>query len=310
MILEYREKRCFPPRFAVLAERENRPIFQLTKKLAESDLKRLKEVWEASGHKVPSKSELDSAEASLTRAIASESSAKAQASQAKATLEANRTDLGKMVITSPIDGIVLDRDIEPGQTVAASFQAPVLLTLAEDLTKMELSVDVDEADVGLVKDGQDAIFTVDAYPDQAFTANILHVKYGSDTTEGVVTYETLLSVDNKNLLLRPGMTATAEIIVKRINNELVIPNSALRFEPPDLEKEPEAGGFRFGPPMSQSNSTDRPKEQEGPLKKVWVLKNGKPEPLTITTGHTDGEMTQVTGGIEPGVEVITGIAEK
>lgn len=288
-----------------------------TVKETQNELNRLKKVWELSGKKVPSQNDLDSAEAALQRAVASEASAKAQVSQAKATLEANETDLGKMVIRSPINGIVLDRDIEPGQTVAASFQAPVLFTLAEDLTKMELSVDVDEADVGLVKSGQDATFTVDAYPDKTFKAKILQVKYGSDTTEGVVTYETLLTVDNKELLLRPGMTATAEIVVKKIENAILVPNAALRFEPPEIKNASDTnenrGGFmsRFmpGPRRRFDNRNNQPEKKDNGMKKVWVLKDNQPEPVAISVGPTDGSMTQVTGGdLSQGMNIITGIA--
>lgn len=287
-----------------------------TVKEAQNELDRLRKVWELSGKKIPSQNDMDSAEAMLQRALASEASARAQASQAKATLEANETDLGKMVIRSPINGIVLDRNIEPGQTVAASFQAPVLFTLAEDLTKMELSVDVDEADVGMVKNDQDASFTVDAYPDKTFMAKILQVKYGSDTSEGVVTYETLLSVDNKDLLLRPGMTATAEIIVKYIEDTTLIPNAALRFEPPEIKTSSNENRGSFmsrimpGPRRRFRNSNNEQTEKkESKIKKVWILKDNHPEPVTITTGSTDGNMTQVTGGdITPGMNIITGTA--
>ena len=286
-----------------------------TVKQAQSELDRLRKVWELSGKKIPSQNELDSAEAALQRAIASEASARAQVSQAKATLEANETDLGKMVIRSPINGIVLDREIEPGQTVAASFQAPVLFTLAEDLTKMELSVDVDEADVGMVKSDQDATFTVDAYPDQTFMAKILQVKYGSDTTEGVVTYETLLSVDNKELLLRPGMTATAEIIVKNIKDAILVPNAALRFEPPEVKDASNQNRGSLisrimpGPGRRFRNRDNQPEKKETPVKKVWVLKDNHPEPVIIKAGLTDGNMTQIIDGdLNPGMNIITGTA--
>lgn len=286
---------------------------------ARNELTRLKKVWELSNKKVPSQTELDSAEATLQRALAAEESANAQVSQAKATLEANETDLGKMVIRSPIDGIVLDKDIETGQTVAASYETPLLFTIAEDLTKMELSVDVDEADVGLVEAGQEATFTVDAYPDKTFNAKILQVKYGSEETDGVVTYETLLSVDNKEMLLRPGMTATAEIIVKNIENAILVPNAALRFEPPMMANAPEASSkderglmsrlMPGPPPMRENNKNKKPEENGNGTKKVWVLSNNHPMPVPITTGLTDGNMTQVTGGeLQPGAEVITGTA--
>jgi HlyD family secretion protein len=282
----------------------------------QNELKRMKQVWELSGKKIPSQNEIESAEAAVQRAKASVASARAQISQAKATLEANETDLAKMVIKSPVNGIVLNRTIEPGQTVAASFQAPILFTLAEDLTKMELSVAIDEADVGMVKNDQDATFTVDAYPNQTFNAKILQVKFGSTATEGVVTYEALLLVENKELLLRPGMTATAEIIVNQIKDSILVPNASLRFEPPFIKNaDPSPGGQRSlmsrimpGPPGRFANRQQQqpPKKEKG-VKKVWVLKDKFPVPVVITTGPSDGNLTQVlTGDLQPGMEIITG----
>ena len=181
---------------------------------------------------MPSKLELDSAQAAYNRAKADLASARASVVQNEAIQNANRNDLSKTVVRSPINGIVLNRNVEPGQTIAASFQAPVLFTLAEDLTQMELQVDVDEADVGQVHAGQTARFTVDAYPDRNFDAKVTQVRYGSQTVSGVVTYKTILKVDNRDLLLRPGMTATAHIMVNEDKNALLVPNAALRFSPP------------------------------------------------------------------------------
>jgi HlyD family secretion protein len=287
---------------------------EATQKEMKNELKRMMQVWELSGKKIPSQNEIESAEAALQRALASVASARAQVSQAKATLEANETDLAKMVIKSPVNGIVLNRAIEPGQTVAASFQAPVLFTLAEDLTKMELNVAVDEADVGMVKNGQDATFTVDAYPNQSFNAKILQVKFGSTATEGVVTYETLLLVENSELLLRPGMTATAEIIVNQIKDSILVPNAALRFEPPFIENASSPAGpqrsfiSRLMPgPGRFGNRQQQPKKKEDGAKKVWVLKDNQPVPLTIITGPSDGNMTQmISGDLTPGMTIITG----
>ncbi len=157
------------------------------------------------------------------------------------------------MIRSPINGVVLTRSVDPGQTVAASLQAPVLFSLAEDLTKMELHVDVDEADVGRVKEGQAAIFTVDAYPGRSFPARISQVRYGSKTVDGVVTYETLLAVDNSDLSLRPGMTATANITVQEVHDALLVPNAALRFVPPSQ------------PPSGNDRGTERRQYLEPPL---------------------------------------------
>ncbi len=194
----------------------------------------------------------------------------------------------------------------------------MLFTLAEDLTKMELSVDVDEADVGLVQSDQNATFTVDAYPDNIFKAKILKVKYGSETTEGVVTYETLLSVDNKDLLLRPGMTATAEIIVKNIRDSILVPNAALRYEPPMINGTSSSSNNRGGlfsrimpgPPGRFRDREQKPEKKDtGNQKTVWILKDNQPVPVSITTGHTDGNMTQVIeGDLRPDMNIITGTA--
>lgn len=280
-----------------------------------NDLERLTQVWEKTDKKAPSQRDLDAAQAAFTRAQAEEAAATAQVSEAQATLDANKTDLSKAVIRSPIDGVVLTREVEPGQTVAASLQAPTLFTLAEDLTQMELHVDVDEADVGQVQDGQDAVFTVDAYPDKNFHAMVTQVRFGSKTVNGVVTYETLLRVDNSDLLLRPGMTATADITVKRLANVMLVPNVALRFSPPTLETEPSAGGgitSRLIPRRPRRRPEKRPEESNGKngQKRVWTLKNGSPAPILITTGATDGRMTEVIAGdIEPGTPLLTAYEE-
>ena len=186
-----------------------------TVKEAGLSLDRLKRVGELSGSRLSSQHDIDAAEATLERSLADETAARASVSQAEANLRIVQTDLSKAVIYSPIKGIVLKRSVEPGQTVAASLQAPVLFTLAEDLTKMELRVDVDEADVDKVKKDQKATFTVDGYPDRIFTAQITQVRFGSKIVSGVVTYETVLKVDNSDLSLRPGMTATASIVINQ-----------------------------------------------------------------------------------------------
>jgi HlyD family secretion protein len=274
------------------------------------ELARLKRVWELSDNKVPSQHELDAAEAALHRARADAASAKAQVSEAQATLEFNETVLSKAVIRSPINGMVLARSVEPGQTVAASLQAPVLFTLAEDLTQMELHVDVDEADVGQVKKGQEAFFTVDAYPDRNFPARVTQVRFGSKTVAGVVTYETVLNVDNSDLSLRPGMTATADITVKKVENAILVPNAALRFTPPIKEKEPASDGRSLVSKLLPHPPRRPPKRPEGATadqkqERVWTPRDGQLIAMTVTTGATDGSMTEVTSGdVEPEMELV------
>ncbi len=272
---------------------------------AEAQVARLNRVRELSSGKMPSQSDLDTATAALARA-------KAAVTQWEATLVINRTDITKAVVRSPINGVVLTRSIEPGQTVVAAMTTPILFTLAEDLTKMELQVDVDEADVGQVQAGQSATFTVDAYPDRAFPARITQVRYGSQTVEGVVTYKTVLTVDNSELLLRPGMTATAVITVQKRDNVLLIPNAALRFAPPKSEAagEPTGGGGLLSailprPPRAESTPRDNTNNKSGE-QTAWILRNGQPTPVAITKGVTDGTVTEVTGGaVEPGTELVT-----
>ncbi|MGD8385445.1 MAG: efflux RND transporter periplasmic adaptor subunit [Lysobacterales bacterium] len=258
-----------------------------------------------------SSQDLDTARAAHARAQAAEASAKAAVSQAQATLDAIQTDLSKAVIRSPINGIVLKRSIEPGQTVAASLQAPVLFTLAEDLTKMQLHVDVDEADVGQVKAGQAATFTVDAYPDRTFPARITQVRYGAQTVQGVVTYETILDVDNTDLSLRPGMTATADIVVNKVQDAVLIPNAALRFAPPMQQSQAAArsGGSLLSRLFPRHRRNSREQRETGTgnnaQKRVWTLKGNEPVALMITTGASDGVMTQVTGGaVEAGTPLV------
>jgi len=249
-----------------------------------------------------SREELDTATAAHQRAAALLAVAEAQVAQAEAELDDVRRTREKAVIRAPIDGIVLERKVEPGQTVAASFETPVLFTLAEDLTQMELHVDVDEADVGRVAVGQSAEFSVDAYPDRRFPARIEQVRYAPQTVEGVVTYETLLAVDNSELLLRPGMTATAEILVQRLDDALLVPNAALRFSPPRQATEQGQQGARGGGlvgmllprmPHSRGGSGDGHKASGS---RVWVLRGGEPVAVPIETGASGGTDTQVLGG--------------
>lgn len=283
---------------------------QATVKEAGSSLARLKQVGELSGKKLSSQHDIEAAEAALERSLADETSARASVSQAEANLRIVQTDLSKAVIYSPIKGIVLKRSVEPGQTVAASLQAPVLFTLAEDLTKMELRVDVDEADVDKLKKGQNATFTVDGYPDRIFTAKITQVRFGSKIVSGVVTYETIMNVDNSDLLLRPGMTATANIVINKIENSVLIPNAAFRFTLPEKHDEKLSGnssiiGKLFPRPRRPQTKQKKETKADRRKSKVWVLKDGQLSEISVTTGESDGVMTEVTGGnIEPGMKVV------
>lgn len=288
---------------------------QATLNETRSKLTQYEKVRELSSHKVPSQTEFDAAQAAFERAKADEASAKAAVSQAEATLATYETDLGKAVICSPIDGIVLTRNVEPGQTVAASFETPILFTIAEDLTQMELHVNVDEADIGKVKEGQDATFSVDAYPDRTFHAQIIQIRYGSQTVDGVVTYETVLKVDNTDLSLRPGMTATADIIVMKIENAVLVSGSALRFKMSAVQEEKKNNGGLVGTLLPRPPSRDsKPKESNlggSNQQQVWAIKDGQPVEFSVTTGATDGVMTEIVDGdIEPGMPLVVEIINK
>lgn len=261
--------------------------------------------------KLCSQEELDGDRAKFERAKAVEASAKAQVAVASATLEGKETELNKAVIRSPINGLVLLRQIEPGQTVAASLQAPVLFTLAEDLKQMELHVAVDEADVGRIAEGQQAEFTVDAYPDRSFPATITQVRYAPQTVDGVVTYETILSVDNSDLSLRPGMTATAVVTVKQLHDVTLLPNAALRFTPPATQTTQRRGRGVFGsifprPPMASRRSN----EALNGGQKVWVPEGETAKAVKVTIGPSDGKFTELmSGDLKPGQAVIVDTVE-
>ena len=200
---------------------------------------------------------------------------------------------------------MLKRAAEPGQTVASSLQAPVLFTLAEDLTRMQVEANIDEADMGAVKAGQDAQFTVDAYPGRAFPAKIQTLEFSPLTTDGVVTYKAILTVDNSELLLRPGMTATAQIMVQKVDDALSVPNAALRYAPPAPKAETGFDLSRVFFPRPRGRG--QPKREAQPnSRSVWVLKNGRPQEVAVTTGATDGKLTQIVkGDLKPDDQVIT-----
>lgn len=271
-------------------------------------LVRLREVARLSGGKTPSMAELETAEAALARAEANEAAARASVGQARAALHSDETNLTKTLIRSPIDGVVLARKAEPGQTVAASLQSPILFILAEDLKRMELNVDVDEADVGQVRVGQKAAFSVDAWRGRNYPASISRVNYGSQVKDGVVSYLTILAVDNDDLSLRPGMTATAEITTTQRENVLLAPNAALRFSP-TATAAPKSGSLLGSlmpsPPRSTSSRGEREGNGKSGQRKLWVLQDGQPLAIKVKTGATDGKMTEITGGeLLAGMQII------
>jgi HlyD family secretion protein len=251
---------------------------------------------ELAASKLIPEQDLESARATLARAEANAASAKAQVTVSRASLNADQTNLEKAVIRSPIDGIVLSRKIEPGQTVAASFQTPILFKMAENLDRMKLIVNVDEADVGTVKEGQSAGFRVDAYPDRQFSAEVTSLRNDPQTVQGVVSYEAVLVVNNSQGLLRPGMTATATIRTDTRTNVLLVANAALRFVPPGATP----------PPPTEAELSGR----EAPAIYAWTLRDSKPVALRVSKGLSDGRFTEVlSGDVKPGnallVDVVT-----
>jgi len=273
--------------------------------------------------------ELESAEVQYLSAKADLQSAEARLEQAKAQLDTSKVDLSYTIIKSPIDGVVINRNINVGQTVAASFQAPVLFQVANDLTKMQVECSVDEADIGRVKEGQTARFTVDAFPDDNFTGVVKQVRYSPEVIQNVVTYTTIVDVENPDMKLRPGMTATISIVVGEAKNALRVPNSALRFQPPpevlqalfeEMRREMQAkreqsaqadgqsenrrpqGNFQMGQGSRGMGARMRDRAR------VWLQdEDGKLRMVSIRTGVTDNVYTEITGGdLKEGQEVITG----
>ncbi len=288
-----------------------------------TNLERLQKTYQLSKGKVPAKQDIDTAETKFKVAQAQVKVARANIAKAEAELEADISELAKATIFSPIRGIVLNREVDTGQTVAASLQSPVLFTLAEDLTRMMLYVSVDEADVGQVKESQAAEFIVDAYPDKTFPAQITQVRFAPQAENGVVTYECLLEVDNSDLLLRPGMTATADIMVQDEQDALLVPNTALRFKPARPGSAVSDRGVSdagrngrssivsklFPRPNRRQNSgrTGEGTAKKGPAK-VWILQNGQPVSVAVKTGLSDGIHTRILkGDLKPGQQIIVGI---
>lgn len=247
---------------------------------------------ELSARGVTTRQSMIAVEVAHARAVASVEIAGADLTLAEANLAVTRADLEKAEIRSPINGVVLNRAAEAGQIVAASLSAPILFTLAEDLTRMDLLVDVDEADIGRVAPGQAAIFTVDAHDGESFPATITEVRYAPETTDQVVTYKAVLAVENPDLLLRPGMTATAVITVAQESAVLQVPNLALRWAPPPLADE--SGGMSGLAGLILPGAMGRGGPGVASGRSLWVLRDGAPVEVPVTIGASDGSRTSVT----------------
>ncbi|MDQ1263712.1 MAG: HlyD family secretion protein [Campylobacterota bacterium] len=238
---------------------------------AKNEYKRVEDIYSSTGGSYPSKKEVDEAHTTLQKAKANYDVALAQAKQASFEVQTNRYNLDRAVVLSPIDGIVLERKAEVGQTVVAAMQTPILFKMAKDLTKMRVILSVDEADIGEVKEGQNVEFSVDAYSDKKFNGVITQLRLNSEIVNGVVTYDTVVEVDNAELLLRPGMTVSAYITTSISEDMLSIPNSALRFTPPNEDA-----------------------KQKDATKHIWVFQEKKAIKKEIKTSKSDGVYTAVT----------------
>lgn len=232
------------------------------------------------------KSELDQMYSTYMSDLAQIKAAQAQVRQYQASLKTAQTNLGYTKIIAPVDGTIISREIDLGQPVAASFQAPELFTIAQDLTKMQIEVNVSEADIGKVKEGQDVIYTLDGYPDSEFTGKVTQVRISPTTVSNVVTYSVIVDVKNEDLKLIPGMTANVSIITDKSENVLCAPNIALKFTP----------------------NTDGTKyKNQG----IWVMKNRKPHRVDIKTGASDDSNTEIISkDLAEGMKIITGIKGK
>jgi len=250
----------------------------------------------------------DAVKAQLESAKSQVESAKAQIEQTKAALNLAETNLRYTTIRSPVHGTVISRNVDVGQTVAASLQAPTLFTIAKDLTQMQVDTNVSEADVGRLATGQEATFTVDAYPEKTFRGRITEIRNAPTTIQNVVTYDVVIQVDNRDLKLKPGMTANVTILVAHKEGVLKIPNAALRFRPESL-RSGQSGESRKGELSKGQKLSEGAKSSPGEGKvtsRVWILSpGGKPKPIPIGIGITDGTFSEVVSGdLREGMEVI------
>jgi len=271
---------------------------------AERTLKRTKELKQ---RELVSQSELDAAQTTYDAARSQMNVSQAQVGQAQAAMNQAQIDLGYTVIRSPVDGIVISRSVDVGQTVAASLSAPTLFTIANDLTKMEVHTNVDEADIGNISEGQDVTFTVDAHAQRRFRGKVYQVRNAPQIIQNVVTYNSVVRINNKELLLKPGMTANVQFLVSEKEDVLTIPNMALRFRPPEEKSETqdllrqEQG--RTAPRVGQRRTSRGGGSGVGGGEgrrvrqvRVYVMKDGKAQPVEVQVGITDGSKTEVIAG--------------
>jgi len=273
---------------------------------------KLKRARELSDKQLISSSDLDTAVTAANQAESQVKSAEAQIIQARAQLQQAQVNLGHTIIAAPIDGIVVARSVDVGQTVAASMQAPTLFVIAGDLTRMQVLASVDESDIGRVQQGQQVSFTVDAYPGQTFNGTVSQVRLQPTVEQNVVSYTTVIEVPNKEMKLKPGMTANVSIEIARADDVLRVPAAALRFRP--KTDDASGGGGRQAQGQGQGQGAAPGQGRGGPrnpnMHRVWVWADGVMQPHRIETGVSNGTMTAVTGGdLVEGAEVVTSTAD-
>jgi HlyD family secretion protein len=278
-------------------------VFQASVTQAEGDLANARAALELARVTAKRTEELvakqNSAQSELDQAVAALHQAEAMVTIKEGALQKARVDLDHCTITSPIDGIVISRSVDVGQTVAASLSAPVIFTIANDLAKMQIDANVAEADIGTVEAGQKVDFTVDAFPKRTFHGEVVQVRNAPITVQNVVTYDTVIGVNNSDLKLKPGMTANVSIVGAQRDNALKVSNAALRFRPPDVTPPPTGMLGRRGKPGE--HSTERT---------VYVLRGSKPSPVQIKTGISDGISTEILDGLQEGDRVVTAMTGK
>jgi len=276
---------------------------------------------ELAAQRLVPQSDLDTAKASYDGAVAQLKASDAAVNQAEANLNQAQVDLSHTVITTPIDGVVISRNVDVGQTVAASFQAPVLFVIANDLAEMRVNASVDEADVGRVHEGQEVTFRVDAFPEGEFQGVVQQVRLNPTTVQNVVSYNTIVTVDNRRLLLRPGMTATVSIVVRKAEDALRLPAAALRYRPEGFEaarpRRGRPGGPEARPGSGAGTAIAAPRERPagtgpegGPQGRSSVVfvpdEDGRPRAAPVRVGISDGEFVELREGLDEGATVITG----
>src|SRR5262249_10553538 len=280
-------------------------LFQATVTQAEGDLASAQAALELAKVNATRTQDLfarkTSSQADLDQAMANLHQAEANVKIKQGALDKAKADLEHCTITSPIDGVVISRSVDVGQTVAASLQAPVIFQIANDLTKMQIDANVAEADVGVLEVGQDVDFTVDAFPMRTFHGKVVQVRNAPITVQNVVTYDTVIGVSNPDLKLKPGMTANVSIIVAQKDNVLQIKNAALRYRPP--EAAPAEMGSRSPAPAGARGGRGR--QQRTSERTVYLLSGGRPQPVQIKTGISDGVVTEVKEGLKEGDRVVT-----